>query len=239
MWLAIFWGGVAGSAVLVGALFGIYFKLPSKLIALIMAYGTGILIGAASFELLLDAIENGGRTATVVGFISGATLFTAFEFIIAKKGGHHRKRSSSNPVGHSGLAIFVGTILDAIPESVILGVSLLKDGSVSWALLAAIFLSNFPEGLSSTHGLKKDGYSNKKIVFLWAFVFLLAAFGSFSGFYFLKDTSEVYIASIGAFAAGGIIAMVSSTMMPEAFEEGGPIVGMIAALGLLTSLMLS
>jgi ZIP family zinc transporter len=87
--------------------------------------------------------------------------------------------------------------------------------------------------------LRKDGYSKKKILFMWLIVLLLSSLSSFLGFSLLQNADTAVIAFIGAFAAGGIIAMVASTMMPEAFEEGGPIVGLIASLGVLASLILS
>ncbi|MBM7702269.1 ZIP family metal transporter [Metabacillus iocasae] len=239
MWNAALWGGVAGSAVFLGALTGILFSIRKKWIGVIMAFGTGVLIGAASFELLLDSIEEGGLGVTSIGFLGGATVFTLFEYLISKKGGHERKRSKESAHHSAGFAIFIGTVIDAIPESVIIGVSVLEEGTVSWLLVIAIFISNFPEGLSSSIGLKKDGYSNKKILFLWLTVFLLSALSSLGGYAFLNEASDALLAMIGAFAAGGVTSMVASAMMPEAYEEGGPIVGFVASLGLLCSLLLT
>ncbi|MFE8700582.1 ZIP family metal transporter [Cytobacillus sp. FJAT-54145] len=236
---AALWGGVAGSAVFLGALLGILVRIKKKWIGMIMAFGTGVLIGAASFELLEDSITEGGIYPTVIGFLFGALLFTLVDFFIARKGGKERKRSKEGTKASAGLAIFFGTVFDAIPESVIIGLSLLKSDTVSLLLVVAIFISNFPEGLSSSVGLKKDGYSNRKILFLWFIVLVLSAISSLGGYLFLSEASPLLIAGIGAFAAGGVVAMVSSTMMPEAYEEGGPAVGFIAALGLLSSLILS
>ncbi|MGV2622554.1 ZIP family metal transporter [Halobacillus sp. ACCC02827] len=239
MWTAAFWGGVAGSAVFIGSLVGLFFTMKKSWIGAIMAFGTGVLIGAASFELLLDSIHEGGLKTTTLGFLGGALLFTIVEFVLARKGGKERKRSRENPQGSSGMAIFFGTIIDAIPESVIIGVSLLEGGGVSWLLVIAIFISNFPEGLSSSVGLKKDGYSNRKILFLWGVVLVLSALSSLTGYVFLEGASDGLIAFIGAFAAGGVIAMVTAAMMPEAYEEGGAAVGFIASVGLLCSLILT
>jgi zinc transporter, ZIP family len=239
MWNAALWGGIAGSAVFMGALTGVLFQIRKRWIGMIMAFGTGVLIGAATFELLRDAVEDSGLGPTTLGFLGGALLFTFVEYWISRKGGKERKRSRENPKGSSGLAIFFGTLIDAIPESVIIGVSLLEKGKVSLLLVIAIFISNFPEGLSSSVGLKKDGYSNKKILFLWFLVLVLSSVCSLLGFVFLQNTSHILISVIGAFAAGGVVSMVSSAMMPEAFEEGGPIVGLFASLGLLSSLILN
>lgn len=238
MWQALLWGGIAGSSVVIGALIGLYLHIKKSIAGYIMAFGTGVLIGAAAFELLTEAIEMSMLTIIGIAFLLGAILFTSFDLMIAKKGAKDRKRSKQNPDGHSGLAIFIGTLIDAIPESTIIGVSLL-DHSMSMLLIVAIFISNVPEGLSSSIGLKKDGYSNSKILFLWIVVCILASLSSLIGYHLLEGVSEHWIAGINSFAAGGIVAMVSSTMMPEAHEEGGPIVGLITALGLICSLILA
>jgi ZIP family zinc transporter len=204
-----------------------------------MSFGTGVLIGAASFELLTESIREDGVLTTSIGFLSGAFVFTISELFITKKGGNERKRTKKRSDNHSGLSIFIGTIIDAIPESVIIGVSLLEQGTVSYLMVIAVFLSNFPEGLSSTVGLKKDGYSKKTLLIMWLIVVLLASLSSLLGFSLLQDASTTLLSFISAFAAGGIMAMVASTMMPEAFEEGGAIVGLISSFGLLCSLLLS
>jgi len=236
---ALLWGAISGSAVLIGAIVGVYIKIKKRLIGFIMSFGTGVLIGAACFELLRDSVKDGGLFPTAIGFLLGALLFTIVDLVISKKGGKDRKRSRKNPENHTGLAIFFGSIFDTIPESIVIGVSLLDQSSVSYLLVIAIFISNFPEGLSSSVGLKKDGYSNKKILFLWVMVLALSSLSSFSGYALLHHASDMIVGGIGAFAAGAVVSMVSSTMMPEAFEEGGPTVGFVTALGLLFSLILS
>jgi ZIP family zinc transporter len=236
---ALFWGAVAGGALLLGAVVGLFVPIPRKLTGFIMAFGTGVLIGAASFELMGKIEKQTGYSYVIFGFIIGAALFTLLEMVIIKKGGKERKRSKEKSEGHSGLAIFIGSIMDSIPESVIIGVSLIKSNTVSWVIVLAIFISNIPEALSSSVGLRKDGYSRKKILFLWTIVFILTTLSSVFGYVVFKELNELYIYLVSGLAAGGIIAMVASTMMPEAFEEGGPIVGLLSALGLLCSYVLS
>lgn len=236
---AAFWGALAGSPIFFGALLGIFTNLPKKITGLIMSFGTGVLIGAASFELLTEAVDEGGLFATSIGFLSGALVFTLSESIISKKGGSERKRSKKSSENHSGLSIFIGTIIDAVPESIIIGVSLLEQGTVSYLMVIAVLISNFPEGLSSTVGLKHDGFKRKTILLMWLIVVILSSISSLLGYTLLQHAPSHLVSIISAFAAGGIFAMVSSTMMPEAFEEGGAVVGFIASLGLLASLFLA
>ncbi|UII54265.1 ZIP family metal transporter [Cytobacillus spongiae] len=236
---AALWGAVASFSLFIGSIVGIYYSIPKKIIAYIMAFGTGVLLGASTFELLLEAVKASGIPIAISSFLAGAFVFTLLELFLYKKGGSSRKRSQKNPAGHSGLAIYFGTLMDAIPESIIIGISLLHNYQINWLFILAIFISNFPESLSSTIGLRKDGYSKKKVLFLWFSVVVLSSICSVIGFTFLKDSPKTLIAAIGAFGAGGLIAMVCSTMLPEAFEEGGPVIGFIASVGIAFSLVLS
>ncbi|MCD7036302.1 ZIP family metal transporter [Metabacillus sp. GX 13764] len=245
MFQAAGWGAFAGSSIFIGALMALFLKIPTRVIGWIMSFGTGVLIGAASFDLLGDSVESGGLLPSALGFLGGALLFTVSEYFISKSGGKHRKRSGAKDSSQnqdqnqSGIGIFIGTLIDAIPESIIIGVSLLQGQGVSVLMVAAVLISNFPEGLSSTVGLRKAGHSRKTVFILWIIVTVIAAVSSLLGFALFASASPALLAVISSFAAGGIIAMVAATMMPEAFEEGGPIVGMISSLGLLVSLILS
>lgn len=148
MFEAVLWGGVAGSAVFLGAVSGMVFLFKRWILSAVMAFGTGALLGAATFELLGQSTVEGNIKIAAVSFICGAALFSFFDLLIARRGGHQRKRSTKNPQGSSGLAIFIGTVIDAIPESIIIGISVFAEQGVSWVLVIAIFISNFPEGVT-------------------------------------------------------------------------------------------
>lgn len=239
---AVLWGAIAGAANLIGAIIVLAMPLPQRLIAYIMALGTGALIGAVAFELLGEAMEISGLIQIALGFLGGAAVFTIFDIFISNRGARHRKRSGNAgrapDASNSGMAIFIGTIMDAIPETAMIGLGLAAGNGVSAALIAAIFISNLPEGISSTTGLKKGGFSTKKVLFMWGFVLLASALSSLAGFTLLDQVSGDTQAILSSFAAGAIIAMISSTMMPEAYEKAGPVVGFITACGIFITLML-
>lgn len=239
MIVAALWGALASISLLIGSFIGLFINIPKLVIAYLMALGTGILIGASAFGLLMESVEKSGIIITSLTFLSGAFLFTIIELFLYKKGGSNRKRSEKNPQGHSGLAIYIGTLMDAIPESLIIGLSILTTNSINGLFITAVFISNIPESLSSTVGLKKDGYSQKRIIILWGSVVIISSISSLFGYICLENSSIIMNASIEAFGAGGLIAMVCSTMLPEAFERGGPIVGFITCVGLMISLALT
>lgn len=239
---ALLWGGIAGAANLLGAIVVLLISLPQRLIAYIMALGTGALIGAVAYELLGEAMEISGLTQIALGFLGGAAIFTIFDILINNRGARHRKRSGhgdEKPEGSSsGVAIFVGTIMDAIPETAMIGLALASGNGVSVALIAAIFISNLPEGISSTSGLKKSGFSTTRVLSMWGFVLVASALSSLAGYSLLDLMTEDAQAILSSFAAGAIIAMICSTMMPEAYEKAGPIVGFITACGIFITLLL-
>jgi ZIP family zinc transporter len=245
MWAqAGFWGFVAGAALLVGAAAGYFLKVPQRLIAAIMAFGSGVLISALSFELMDEAYKTGGFEATAYGFLAGAAVYTAANWYLNHRGARHRKRSGDQQPEEgeesgSGLAIAVGALLDGIPESIVIGLSMLKGGVVSTVAVAAIFLSNVPEGLSSAAGMKKARRSPAYIFGIWGGIALASGIASLVGYTVFQGFSQQIVAATTAVAAGAILAMLCDTMIPEAFEVAHDFVGLITVAGFLAAFALS
>jgi ZIP family zinc transporter len=245
MWAqAGFWGFVAGAALLIGAAAGYFLKVPERLIAPIMAFGSGVLISALSFELVDEAYREGGFDATALGFLAGAAVYTAANWYLNHRGAKHRKRSGKQQPSEaedsgSGLAIAVGALLDGIPESIVIGLSMLKGGVVSTVAVAAIFLSNVPEGLSSSAGMKKAGRSPTYVFGIWGGIALVSGFASLVGYTVFQHFSSEVVAATTAVAAGAILAMLVDTMIPEAFEVAHDFAGLITVAGFLAAFALS
>ncbi|MDQ1688599.1 MAG: zinc transporter, family [Frankiaceae bacterium] len=235
---AAFWGFVAGAALLVGALIGLYARASTRVIALVMGFGSGVLISALSFELTHEAYLTGGADAVVVGLAAGSLTFFLGDWIIDHRGGEHRKRSGGQQADGAAGAIVLGSLLDGIPESVAIGVTLVGGGGVGVAVVAAVFLSNVPESLSAATGLQKAGHSARWILALWSGVTLISAASAAAGYGLLAHASGNVIAGIQAFAAGAILTMLADTMLPEATEGGGSAVGLVTVLGFAMAFLL-
>ena len=241
VWLeAGWWGLVGGLALVLGAAVAWFVHVPERAVAGVMAFGAGVLVSALAFELVDEAERTGGLGATVAGFLGGAVAYVAANLALARRGARHRKRSGDQQPSEgeqtgSGAAIAVGALLDGIPESVVLGVSLLGGGGVGVGVLAAVFISNVPEGLSSAAGMKRAGRGAGYVFGVWAGIAAASGVAALLGALLLRDASAGTVAVITAVAAGAILAMLADTMIPEAFERTGPLTGLITALGFLAA----
>jgi ZIP family zinc transporter len=240
-----FWGLLSGSALVLGAAAAYLIAMPPRAIAAIMAFGAGVLISALSFDLMDEAYRTGGFVSTGFGFLAGAAVYTAANFVINKQGGKHRKRSGNAPGAQqgsdsgSGLSIAVGALLDGIPESIVIGVSLLEGKGVSLVAVIAIFLSNLPEGLSSAAGMRQAGRSPLYVFGIWGGIALMSGVAALVGNMVFAGTYPDLIAFVTATAAGAILAMLADTMIPEAFETAHEFAGLITVAGFLAAFALS
>jgi ZIP family zinc transporter len=239
VWIEAFlWGLIVGSGLILGAVVSYFSTLSHRVIATIMGFGGGVLISILSFELMEEAYAHGGLISSALGFFAGAVLFSSANWFLARSGARHRKRCSQCIVqfpGHdakgSELAIAVGSILDGVPEAIIVGISLVGGVSIGKVVLIGFFLSNIPEGLSSASGMKESGRSARYIFGVWGGITLLTGLAALVGYSVLGNLSDGSVAFITALAAGGILSMLAETMIPEAFEEVHSFIGLITAAG--------
>lgn len=229
---------MGGAALLVGAVLGLYAGASRRLMALVMALGAGVLLSSVAFELMDEAYRVGGLDASASGLLLGAAVFFLADREVNRRDGGRRKNPGDQQ-GGSAAAIAIGALLDGIPESAAIGIGLIEGGGVGIALVAAVFLSNVPEGLSSAAGMKSAGRSTAHILGLWGAVTLASTLAALLGYLLLAGASGNVVAAIQAFAAGAILTMLASTMMPEAYEEGGPMVGVVTTVGFLLAFVLS
>jgi zinc transporter, ZIP family len=238
-WLeAGLWGLLGGGALVLGALIAWSLRVPRAVIASVMAFGSGVLISAVAFDLMAEAADTGGLLPTAIGFLGGALAYLGANALLARYGARHRKRSgpqqpSESEQAGSGMAIAVGALLDGIPESVVLGVGLLAGGGVSLSVLAAVFISNVPEGLSSAAGMKRSGRSAVYVFGVWTTIAVVSGIAALLGYATLGGAPPELIAVITAVAAGAILTMIADTMIPEAFEETRTWTGLITTVGFL------
>ncbi len=231
---AFFWGLVAASSLLMGALVVFVHGPAKRSLGLIMGFGAGVLLSAVSFELIDEALtQGGGQGGTILGFFSGALVFYLGDSMIARIG------KSAEGDGSSGLSIVLGAVLDGIPESAVLGLTILQTGSIGVSMLVAVFISNVPEAIGASSDLLKSGWKRSQIIGLWTGVAVVSAMAAAIGYLLLADAPPQTLAYVLAFAAGSILTMLSTTMIPEAYKDARRPVGLATTLGFAVALAVS
>ena len=229
---AFFWGGLGAAALLVGALIAYLFDPSRQVMAVVMAVGTGLLIGSVSFELVDEALEHQAVAWVALLVLVGAATFTVGNWILSRRGGGERKDPTGEQADGSAMAIVLGSVLD------VLGLTVLH-GGVSVSLLAGVALSNLPEGMSSSSGLKAAGWPRRRVVAMWSLVVLVSAISAAAGWLLLDPHSGRTGALVQSFAAGALLAMLADTLLPEAYEVEGVLTGPLVVAGFAVSLALS
>jgi zinc transporter, ZIP family len=237
VWAALAWGGVSSVGLLVGAIAGSFSRTSHHAIAMGMSVGAGLLLAAVSLKVAADAIRVAGPVTAAASLLFGAAVFSASNTLLAQFGAATRKRcgeciqqpTESQSPG-SGVAIALGTALDAAPEALVLGIAL-RDSIFPFALVIAFSATNLPEALSSTAGMRAAGRSYTYIFLLWTAIAIGAALAIAAGYVAFGLLGNAWPPRLQAFGAGALLAMAAETMIPEAFHNSPRFSGLLAAFG--------
>lgn len=260
-WSTLLFGAIASSALIIGSAIGVRFVLPKRLLAMLLAFAAGALITALTFELFEDSYERGGIWIAAIGLFVGAAVFTGLSALLDRwaQAGSRTKpadeyqgsakldtdaaasdktATAASTRGAAGLALLAAVTLDGVPENLALGIAL-TEGTGGLALLAAIFVSNFPEALVGSASMREQGRSVAQVLGLWTICAVLLTLAVVAGAAWLSGSDPGVVSFPLAFAAGAVIASLADTLMPEAFEHGGPAVALSTAAGFVLSFVLS
>jgi ZIP family zinc transporter len=245
---AFFWGALAAASLLVGAVLADAFQISSRLLGIVMGFGSGVLLSSTAFELVEEsAIAAEGSGATVIGLFTGSLAFFAGDVAIGRA---QRKRSGppalAREAAHAtaeqpptALPLVLGIVLDGIPESAVVGLTLIGTGDVGVSMLVAVFISNVPESIAASTELWAGGWAHRRVYLLWAGVTVVCGLASALGFGLLDGASGSAVAFVLAFAGGAILCMLTTAMIPESYERAGRLVGLMATLGFATAFFLN
>jgi ZIP family zinc transporter len=238
VWEAVLWGAFTASSLLIGALLARPLGHATRTVGLITAFGAGTLLSAIAYQLVpLSTLA--GSADVGIAFLLGALVYFTADHVIDNRGGSKRQALAGHEEeANSGVAMFLGALLDGIPETVIVGITLALGGSISVAFVAAVFISNIPEGIAGTESLKAAGFSRGRIYAMWGALVAVSALAAALGFV-LADELPHQGDDLEAFAGGAMLAMLANSMMPEAFKHGGRAAGLLTVLGYLVAAVLA
>ena len=233
---AFLFGLLATSSLVIGGIIASRISLKARTIGIIMAFGAGTLISAVSYELIFEAVKMGKGTGfPAFGLFAGALTFFFSDMLIEKMGAKNHMEIKASGKSSLVVPMVLAIILDGIPESIVIGLGIFEGGAVSIAMLVAVFISNMPEAIAGTTGMKTNGWSKGKILMLWGIIALICALASVAGFALFSGVSEEWLSFIQAFAGGAILIVLANSMMPESFEHGKKLAGIFTVLGFFIS----
>jgi ZIP family zinc transporter len=253
---ALLYGSLASSSFVVGVVLGLFTSPPRRVVAGVIGFGAGVLVSALTFDLMREAFDTGGAWYAIGGFLLGAVIYVLADVGLERMAAKSPKRTgrdatdvvpdaahrpeSPQVAAVAGTALLAGALIDGVPESIAIGVSLHAEGpGLGLVLLAAVFLGNVPESLGSAAAMRTEGRSRGYIVGVWTAVGLVCVAATVAGYALLSGLSPGMTSAILALAAGGILAMLADTMFPEALQHGGPFVALATAVGFTCALLLS
>lgn len=240
MLTAFVWGLVASSSLVLGGWLGLRLSFAKRTLGIIMGFGAGTLISAVSYEMILDGLiismdTAAGTDVVAAGFLIGAATFFLLDRWVDRIGAGDRKGINATHASSLVIPLVLATVLDGIPETALIGLSILRGNTVSLSMLIAVFLSNLPEAIAGTSGMKSGGWKTTRVIVLWGAVAIVCALAAGVGYQLLAEADQSWIAFMKSFTAGAIMMMLANTMMPEAYDHGGKLAGVFTVLGFAVS----
>jgi ZIP family zinc transporter len=248
---AIFWGLLVGASLLAGGILAVVRELPARTSALVTSFGGGLLIAAVAFELVPEADQRSGVTTTAVGLIAGTLVYLLAEAWITRDPAMREVRRSAHAAAagrtmprrdHAeaarGEAIAIGLFIDGVPESIALGLTV-AEGEIGLALLAGILVGNLVEAYGAAQPIVAGGHTGRFAVGLLAGIGLGLAVATMLGGTVLSDASSALTGSAQAVAAGALLAVVSISIIPHAFDEVNRMVAASTIVGFVSGYLLS
>ena len=222
---AIALGTLAQSALLLSGLLVYWVHFPPRFVGVLAGFGAGALIEAVSFDLVAEA-TNLDSLQFAVWMLVGAAILLIGDAIVDRRFG-----------GGGAMGIVVGSVVDGVPESAIFGIQVATGFPISIGFFAAVFVSNFPQAIAPSADLAKRGWKIGRLVGMWALVLVACGVASGLGYLLANSFSAVAGDRMAALAAGGLLAMLTNSLMPFAFERGGQLAGVGTVLGFCIPLM--
>jgi ZIP family zinc transporter len=224
----------ASSALVGGGIIGAFFRPPPRVLAVALAFASGALIAALAFDLFGESFRAGGVYYAGGGLLAGAAAFIGVDWWLDR-------RMGAKGDDASGFALLAAVVLDGIPENLALGISLLAATSPTQALslLIGIFASNLPEALGGAQGMREQGRSRGFAVGTWAATAVVLAAAMLVGYLALEGLAAGTLSVLLAFAGGAVLASLADTLMPQAYQDGGPLVAFATVAGFFVAFISS
>jgi ZIP family zinc transporter len=220
-------GAVAQSSLLLAGLVVCWITVPRRVVGVLAGFGAGAMLAAISFDLIAET-EGLDHWELGLWMLAGVAIFLLGDRIV-------EQRFGSEGTG-GAMGIVVGSVVDGVPESIIFGIQLATGLPVSASFLAAVLVSNIPQAIAPSADLAAAGWGPRRLGRLWLLVVLACGVAAALGYLAANASGDVTGARMAAIAAGGLLAMLTNSLMPFAYERGGELAGAATVVGFCLSL---
>jgi zinc transporter, ZIP family len=218
-------GLIAQSSLFLAGLVVCWITVPKRVVGVLAGFGAGAMIAAIAFTLVPEGLADIAGWEFALWMLIGVVIFLVGDAIVDRRFGTEGAGGS--------MGIVVGSVVDGVPESLIFGIQIGAGITVSPSFLAAVFVSNIPQAIAPSADLRASGWSAARLARLWGVVVLACGLAAALGYLGTQASSEVLGDRAAAVAAGGLLAMLTNSLMPFAFERGGALAGAATAVGFL------
>ncbi len=224
---AALYGLGTAAPLVVGATIGLRWKLPRPVLAALMAFGAGTMIAAVSSELFQPAFDELGGAIAALALLAGAGVYVGADKLIEQRLGP----------ASLGWALMLGTVLDGVPENTALGVSLTSAGGI--VLLVAVAIGNLPEAISGAAEMRdQHKLAHRTVLLMWLVTAAVLVGVTVLGNAAADVVSANAIAVTQGVAGGATIAVLTDSLIPQAYRDGGWWVGLATAFGFVVAFWL-
>ncbi|HET9345705.1 MAG TPA: hypothetical protein VFO05_08385 [Candidatus Limnocylindrales bacterium] len=218
-------GALAQSSLILSGLLPYVMRIPDRVIGILAGVGAGALISAVAFDLVPEA-DVLPTVESALWLLVGAVIFIGLDGVVERRFGGEGEGG-----GGGALGIVLGSVVDGVPESVIFGIQIAGGLPISIAFLAAVLVSNVPQALAPSAELKTSGWSAARMTGMWGAVVLACGLAAVLGFVIASNLDDATGARAAAIAAGGLLAMLTNSLIPFAYAKGGAPAGFATVVG--------
>lgn len=227
VWEALGVGLLAQSSLLLAGVVVCWIRFSRRVVGLLAGFGAGALIAAIAFDLVPET-DGLSTWQLTLGMLAGVAIFLAGDWLVEKRFGDR---------GEGGaMGIVVGSVVDGVPESVIIGIQIASGNPVGAAFIGAVWVSNIPQAIAPSADLAGDGWSARRLARLWTLVVLACGAAAAAGYAVTTLAGAATGAWMAAIAAGGLLAMLTDSLIPFAYERGKQLAGAATVLGFCLAL---